>query len=399
MYIDKTEALQAFVTEALAEAAGSYIAIDTEFVRERTYWPHLCLVQIATAKQAVLIDVLQVDVRLLTPLLSHPDIIKVFHAGRQDMEIFWHDLQMIPQPIFDTQIGAMFAGLGEGISYESLIHKLLEVRLDKTSQYTNWAQRPLTEQQQAYAVADVYYLYQAYPLLVQKLQDLGRQQWLCDEIAQLTDPQTYEANLATVWQRIHMPTGRGQNLAVLQDLAAWREQQAQALNYNRSRVIRDEHLACIAMRLPQSLDEIKELLEKMKDLKGDQDALAQSLYDVVSKSLIRLAPTWPQPITRKPTAVDNPYLLELLKLLQRTIADDLEIPMRLLIHKGDLEKLVNRNEQEPVPEEIGCLSGWRHDAFGRYVNQLLGGEIGLTMGQKGLTFKEVVKAVVIPNKL
>jgi ribonuclease D len=389
MYIDKTEALQAFVMETLAEAAGSYIAIDTEFVRERTYWPELCLVQIATAKQTVLIDVLKVDAQLLAPLLIHPDITKVLHAGRQDMEIFWHDLQLMPQPVFDTQIGAMFAGLGEGISYESLVHKLLEERLDKTSQYTNWRQRPLTEQQQAYALADVHYLYQAYPLLIEKLQGLGRQQWLSDEITQLTDPQAYEANLVTVWQRIHMSTGRGQNLAVLQDLAAWREQQAQALNQNRARIIRDEHLAHIAMRLPQSLEDVKGLLEKMNDLKGDRDVLAESLYEVVSKSLVRAVSTWPQAITRKPVAVDKPYLLELLRLLQRAIADDLGIPMRLLIHKGDLEKLANGNEQESASEEIGCLSGWRYEAFGRYVNQLLAGEIGLTVRQKELTLKEV----------
>lgn len=389
MYIDKTEALQAFVTETLAEATGSYIAIDTEFVRERTYWPDLCLVQIATAKQTVLIDVHKVEARFLAPLLSNTDILKVFHAGRQDIEIFWHDLQLMPQPIFDTQIGAMFAGLGEGISYESLVYKILEVRLDKSSQYTNWAQRPLTEHQQAYALADVHYLYQVYPFLVKKLQDLGRQEWLCDEMKLLTDPRTYEANLATMWQRIHMPTSRGQNLAALQDLAAWREQQAQALNWNRARVIRDEHLTRIAMHLPQSLEEVKEFLERMEDIKGEREMIAQSLYEVLSKSLARIASTWPQPASRKSITVDNPYLLELLKLLQWTIAKALEIPMRLLIHKGDLEKLANGNKQDS--EEIGCLSGWRHEAFGCYAQQLLAGEIGLTLGEKGLIFKEVVK--------
>jgi len=391
MYIDNSEILQAFVTETLAEATGSYIAVDTEFVRERTYWPELCLVQVATAKQAVLIDVHKVDVRFLAPLLSDPHIIKVFHAGRQDIEIFWHDLQLMPQPIFDTQIGAMFAGLGEGISYESLIHKLLGLRLDKSSQYTNWAQRPLTEHQQAYALADVQYLYRVYPLLIQKLQDLGRQHWLYDEIKQLTDPHVYEPNCANMWQRIHMPTSRGQNLAALQDLAAWREQQAQALNCNRSRVIRDEHLARIAMHLPQSLENIKELLDKIEDIKVDRETLAQELHEVLSKSLVRVASTWPQPVNRKSINVDNPHLIELLKLLQGIIAGKLAIPMRLLIHKGDLEKLANGTGQGHVDEEIGCLSGWRQEAFGRYAKQLLTGEIGLTMGEQGLAFKECTK--------
>ncbi|MEI8295452.1 MAG: ribonuclease D [Alphaproteobacteria bacterium] len=388
MYIDTTEALQAFIKETICHAAGSYIAIDTEFVRQRTYWADLCLVQIATQSQAVLIDTHKVDVRFLEPLLTHPDIIKVIHAGRQDMEIFWKDLQLIPQPIFDTQIGAMFAGLGEGISYDNLVHKFLDVRLDKTSQYTNWAQRPLTEKQRVYALADVQYLYQVYPLLIQRLQDLGRQDWLCDEIAPLIDPQTYEVNISNVWKRIHI-SARGPSLAVLQDLAAWREEQCQALNYNRARLIRDDHLALIATRMPQSLEELKEVLASTKGIKGDLDALAQTLYEVVSKSLIRPADTWPQPIAHKTISVDNPHLFELIKMLQRAVAEELGIPMRLLIHKGDLEKLSRNEIQE---QEIGCLSGWRYDAFGSSVRKLLSGEIGLTMGQKGIISKEFVNA-------
>lgn len=382
MYIEDNAQLKDFIERILGECRGGHVAIDTEFIRERTYWPDLCLVQIASANHAAAIDMLKTDVRLLEPLLHAPDVLKVFHAAHQDIEIFWHLLEMMPLPFFDTQIGAMFAGMGEGISYEILIQKLLTIKLDKTSQYTNWAQRPLSEKQISYALADAQYLYLAYPILNKLLKDLGRQDWLCEEMAQVVDPKTYDLDPLDAWRRIHMPTGRGQNLAVLQDLAAWRDREARQSNVNRGRVIRDEYLIKIAQRLPRTFEDLNKCLQGGAGCRIDD--VAELLFEVTTKSLLRSQNTWPHAYGRKPESVKDPLLMDLLRLTQRAIAQDLGIPPRLLVQKGDLEKLVNEGERD----NVACLSGWRERAFGRYVIQLLTGELGLTNGKRGLTLQK-----------
>lgn len=384
MFIEDNAQLESFIEKILHDCKGTHVAIDTEFIREKTYWPDLCLVQVAVANQAVTIDALKTDIHLLKPLLLAPDILKVFHAAHQDVEIFWHRLKVMPTPFFDSQIGAMFAGMGEGISYESLVQKLLTIKLDKSSQYTNWAQRPLSEQQISYALADVQYLYLVYPVLSMLLKDLGRQEWLIEELAQVIDPKTYDLDPQDAWRRIHMPAGRGQNLAVLQDLAAWREREAMQANVNRARIIRDEYFIKIALRLPKTLDSVKQCLSGGQGCRVDQ--LTEPLFEIVTKSLARSPNTWPHTQGRKPEPVKDILLLDLLRIAQRTIAQQLGIPARLLIKKGDLEKLVN----DGINDSVVCLSGWRYEAFGRALKKILSGKIGITQGQKGVAIKELI---------
>lgn len=376
MLIHNCHALKEFVQSTLVSEKGGFICVDTEFRRETTYWPELCLVQIATSTQAVVIDALAVDIHALLPLLTESSILKVFHSGRQDLEIFLHDLGCLPYPYYDTQIAAMYASMGESISYDNLIHKMLGCRVDKTLQYTDWTLRPLNERQIQYALSDVTYLRQVYPLLCQRLEDMGRSHWPLDEMAIYTDPAHYGVDVHDVWLRVHMSAGKGQSLAFVQDLAAWRELKAQQLNYNRSRVLKDEVLVKLSLKAPGTKADLIRLLPSAVQAWGDE------IWDVLEKTRLRPMEDWPHWPGRAMMNPKHMALHDFLKLFQKQRAEDLNLPARLLIGRGDLEKLAQGER-----EDVACFNGWRFEAFGQDLQDLLQGRKSLTIEGERLTLK------------
>ncbi|HSV29168.1 MAG TPA: ribonuclease D, partial [Candidatus Omnitrophota bacterium] len=250
-------------TASLAEfcqrlASAPYVTVDTEFMREKTYYPQLCLVQIGGPDDAKAIDPLApgIDLEPLFELLRNPKVLKVFHAARQDVEIFLHMMGSVPAPLFDTQVAAMVCGFGDAVSYENLASQLARARIDKSMRFTDWALRPLTEKQVQYALGDVTHLRVAYEKLVKKLEKNGRIEWLAEEMAELTTPETYRVNPENAWKRLKPRSSSPKFLAVLKELAAWREREAQERDIPRQRIVRDENLMEIAAHHPTSVEEL-----------------------------------------------------------------------------------------------------------------------------------------------
>ena len=253
--IADSETLAAFCQR---QTKAGFVAVDTEFMRDKTYWPQLCLVQVAGPDEAAAIDPLApgIDLRPLYDLMAEATVLKVFHAARQDIEIFFNLAGAVPTPIFDTQVAAMVCGFGEAVSYETLASRLAGAHIDKSSRFTDWAQRPLTERQLAYALADVVPLRLVYEKLAARLATSGRSSWLAEEMAVLTDPATYRLDPAEAWRRLRLRSNNRRLLAMVQALAAWREQAAQQRNLPRNRVLRDESLLEIAAHAPHSVTEL-----------------------------------------------------------------------------------------------------------------------------------------------
>lgn len=333
-----------------------FVTVDTEFVREKTYWPHLCLIQIGTLEDAVIIDPLATDMdfKPLIDLFKDPTITKVFHSARQDLEIFWHLWKTLPTPLFDTQIAAMVCGVGESLGYEALTLKLLGIQLDKAQQYTNWAHRPLSDKQLEYARADVQHLVIIYEKLRANLTKLGRTPWLEDEQAILTTAETYQINPWDAWKRIKIRTKNPRVLATLQDSAAWREDLAQSHNLSRRRILTDEVLIQLAAAPP---NKIEELNERFPMLAPDY---LKSLFDIFQKSAQRSSGTWPVIPHTKPLSEDQKKKLDHLKEALANTAEELGVPARLIAKKDDLEELALTNFTSGR-----LLSGWRFEAFGR----------------------------------
>src|SRR5882672_8348861 len=239
-------------------AKAEYIAVDTEFMRDKTYYPQLCLVQIAGPEEAAAIDTLApgVDLKPLFALLLDPAVIKVFHAARQDIETFFHIAGVIPTPLVDTQVAAMVCGFGDAVSYENLAAKLAGARIDKSSRFTDWAQRPLTDRQLQYALSDVTHLRPAYEHLARRLAKTGRSKWVAEEMAVLISPATYRLEPSEAWRRIKFRNDKPRALAILREIAAWREEEAQRRDLPRGRILKDESLCEIAAHAPYNVDEL-----------------------------------------------------------------------------------------------------------------------------------------------
>jgi ribonuclease D len=253
--ITDTSELAAFCRR---QAAVDFVTIDTEFMRDRTFWPQLCLMQAAGPAEVAVIDPLADGIELgpFFELLADPTVLKVFHAARQDLEIFYYLGDVIPKPLFDTQVAAMVCGFGESAGYETLVAKLAGGRIDKTSRFANWAQRPLSERQLRYAVADVTYLRPVYERLRRRLDQSGRASWLEEEMAVLTDPNTYRVDPRTAWLRLKTKSGDPRFLAVLRELAAWREEEAMRRDQPRGRILRDDCLMDIAAHAPETAEQL-----------------------------------------------------------------------------------------------------------------------------------------------
>lgn len=368
-FITQSSDLRAFCERA---SKSSYITIDTEFIRETTYWPQLCLIQVGIEGEAVAIDPLakNIDLQPLFELLQNQNIIKVLHSGRQDIEIFYHLTGKIPAPIFDTQIAAMVCGFGESVGYDVLVQKFAKVSLDKSSRYTNWAQRPLSEKQLAYALGDVIHLRVIYERLHSKIIEEDRLHWLQDEVAILEDPNTYAIDPYSVWQKIRVRSPKPRMLAILREIAAWREITAQQRNVPRGRVLREEVMIELAAASPRSASE----MSRMRGLSSSfiEGEEGKTVLELIEKAHSLPLEDCPQTKKDEPSPPGASALVEMLKLLLKIKSDKYNVAAKLLATSADLETIA-RSSDPKVP----ALEGWRREVFGNAALALKAGKVAI----------------------
>jgi ribonuclease D len=359
-----------------------YITVDTEFMREKTYWPQLCLVQVASAEEAQAIDPLApgIDLSPLFELLANPKVLKVFHAARQDVEIFLHLSGAIPAPLFDTQVAAMVCGFGDAVSYETLAAQLARARIDKTLRFTDWAQRPLTDRQLHYALSDVTHLRLAYEKLQKRLDRDGRSEWLAEEMALLAQPSTYLVEPAEAWRRLKPRSSSPRFLMVLKELAAWREREAQERDVPRQRIIRDEALIEIAAHAPLAVDDLARTRGLSKGAaEGRQGA---ALLEAVRRALATPESDWPVPAERNELPRGLGPVVDLLKVLLKLKCDEHEVAQKLIACTSDLEYIAADDNAE-----VPALHGWRRTIFGEDALRLKHGRIGLALAKDGKSLR------------
>ncbi|MFN4222560.1 MULTISPECIES: ribonuclease D [Novosphingobium] len=368
-------------TDALADlcerlAKADFITVDTEFMRENTYWPELCLVQIADDKEAAAIDPLApgLDMSpLLDLLVDNEDVLKVFHAGGQDVEIIYNLTGKTPHPIFDTQIAMMAISQSEQIGYSNLVESWLGLTIDKGARFTDWSRRPLTERQIEYAIGDVTHLAKIFPKLLKRLIKTGRGEWLDIEMEKLADPENYRTDMDTVWQKIRAPSRNPAVLGRLKALAAWREREAMDKNIPRGRIMRDETLADIASHPPRDQAD----LAKVRGLSAgwkDNDIgrrLMQTLADATPLSEAEMPPKTPR---GAPLGKEGALVADLLKLLLKIRSREIDIAARLLARSDDLE-LLAAGQRKNLP----ILEGWRFEQFGRDALELVEGKLAFAV--------------------
>ena len=368
-----TEALAAFCSKA---AQAPYVTVDTEFLRERTYFAQLCLVQLAMPgvddAQAVLVDPLAEGISLdpLYALFRNPDVIKVFHAARQDLEIFHVEGGVVPRPLFDTQVAAMVCGFGDQVGYETLVRKIARANLDKSSRFTDWSRRPLSDAQKTYALADVTHLRQIYEYLKAELARTKRTQWLEEELAQLTDASSYIVDPDAAWQRLKLRTSSGRTLAIAKELAAFRERYAQQKNIPRSRVIKDDALIELASTKPRSLADLSKSRLLLRDARKGE--IAEGLVAAVVAGLDMPAERQPEMPEGRDRSNLNSALADLLRVLLKAKAEEAGVATKLIASSADLDDIA-------CGDHNGIwATGWRREVFGNDALRLVRGEIALS---------------------
>jgi ribonuclease D len=353
-----------------------FVTIDTEFLRETTYYPLLCVAQMASADEAVVIDALApgIDLAPFYALMANEKVTKVFHAARQDIEIVWHAAKLIPHPIFDTQVAAMVLGYGDSISYDQLVQRITGDALDKSHRFTDWTRRPLSEAQLRYAISDVTHLREVYLKLVEDLRQRGRAEWVEDEMRVLTSPETYRLEPENAWQRLKTRVRKPKELAVLIEVAAWREREAQARDVPRSRVLKDEVIADIAVQAPTSAENLTHLRSLPKGF--ERSRWGEAILAAVARGLARDTKTLPRPM-RAQSAANGAAVVELLKVLLRMVSERHHVAAKVIATVDDLERIA-ADDAADVP----ALTGWRHELFGEKALALKHGRLALTM-EKG----------------
>ena len=373
-----------------SDAAGyPYITVDTEFLRERTYYSKLCLIQIAYPgegdENAVLVDPLSADISLesLYDLFRNEAVVKVFHAARQDLEIFFIDAGVIPKPLFDTQVAAMVCGFGDQVGYETLVRKVAKQSLDKSSRFTDWSRRPLTDAQKTYALADVTHLRVIYEKLAAKLAKNKRAHWVEEELQSLTNPETYITRPEEAWKRVKTRTNSARMLGIVRALAEFREAHAQSNNIPRNRVFKDDALIELASTKPQSFDDLQRSRLLLREArKGD---IAKGILAAVASALA-LQPEYLPQVDKKEDAPDsNPALSEMLRVLLKAKTEHLGVAAKLVAAASDLDAMAAGERN------LDMLRGWRAEVFGDEAKRLCQGEIGLVA--KG----RVVTTFELPN--
>ena len=360
-----------------------YITVDTEFLRERTYYPKLCLIQLAIPgdqeNSAVLIDPLEgnLDLSPLYKLFLDSDIVKVFHAARQDLEIFFHDKNIIPSPLFDTQLAAMVCGFGEQVGYETLVRSICKVNLDKSSRFTDWSLRPLSNNQQQYALADVTHLRQIYEYLKEQLKRNQRETWLEEELNILKNPETYITRPNEAWRRIKSRSNSSKFLGIVARLAEFRETYAQKNNIPRNRVLKDDALMELASLKPKSFDDLSRSRLLLRDARKGK--IAKGILDSI-KAAEDLKFEQVNYVTKVPKSLNgNSALSDMLRVLLKAKSEELGVAAKLIANSSDLDSIASGERTVPA------LSGWRHQIFGREALELCDGKVGLVLQGKNIT--------------
>lgn len=370
--ITKTEDLAAFCARA---AECEYVTADTEFLRERSYYSKLCLIQLALPtrgeEDAVLVDPIAGDLSLepLYELFRDSSVVKVFHAARQDLEIFHVDAGLIPEPLFDTQVAAMVCGFGEQVGYETLVRKIARKSLDKTSRFTDWSRRPLTEAQQKYALADVTHLRDIYEFLARKLAETKREKWVAEEIEILRDPETYIVRPEEAWKRVKTRNGSGRFLAVVQELARFRENYAQSRNIPRNRVFKDDALVELASTKPATTKDLSRSRLLLREARKGE--IAEGILKAIEGGMGVPASDVPKPDRSREKLQVNPALADLLRVLLKAKTEEYSVASKLIASAADLDA-ISAGERD-----VPALKGWRKEVFGRDALRLCDGKIGL----------------------
>jgi len=364
-------------------AAHPYVTVDTEFLRETTYYSKLCLIQMASPEEAILVDPLApgLDLAPFFALMANPAVVKVFHSARQDVEIIWFMGHVIPTPLFDTQVAAMVCGYGDSVSYEQLVSDLARARIDKTSRFTDWSRRPLTEQQVNYALGDVTHLRAVYEALRAQLAASGREDWLADEMAVLTSPATYDTNPDDAWLKLGGRLRKTRDALVLRDLAAWREREARSRDVPRSRILKDDALIDIAVNAPRTAEALGQLRSTPNGFErsragGEIIAVIKGALDKDPRSI-----TLPSKERGRST---NGALMDLLKVLLKAVSENEKVAPKLIATTDDLEAIAADDNADAQ-----ALKGWRRTIFGERALALKHGRIGVVVDKGKVSFVDL----------
>ena len=364
---------------------SDFVTVDTEFIRESTYWPELCLIQLASPDIAVIVDPLspEIDLSPLFKLMANTNVVKVFHAARQDVEIIYKLGNIIPAPLFDTQIAGSVCGFGESVSYEQIVERITGEHIDKSSRYTDWSRRPLSDKQLSYALADVTHLRDVYKYLKEKLEKNGRTHWIDDEMEILTSPKTYIMPNDEAWKRIKGRIRKPRELAVLQQVAAWREQEAKNRNVPRGRILKDECLVEIAIQRPK--DEMA--LSRLRSIpKGwEHSGGAAELLKAVQKGLSVGLDNLPTIHKHVATGNGTAAAIELLRVLLKLVADEEDIAPRIIANNDELEKIAKQDHLDT----LSAMQGWRYNIFGKKAEKMLNGHLGFYFHNGKILTKEL----------
>lgn len=375
--ITTTEALDALCTRLRRETV---VTVDTEFMRERTYWPELCVVQLAGDAEVAVVDTLApgIDLASLGALLADEAVMKVFHAARQDIEIFVLRFGDVPRPMFDTQVAAMVAGFGDQVGYDSLVAATTGGHIDKAHRFSDWAARPLSPAQINYAAADVTHLRRVYEKLLARLEKDGRVDWVGEEMAVLGDPATYQPDPEQMWERLRPRTSNRRMLAALRAIAAWREREAQKSNIPRGRMLKDEALLEIAASAPDSVDALSRMRGVTRGFA--EGRMGAGLLAAIAEARALPDSALPEAPNQRDTPKASPALVSLLKVLLAAKCEEHHVAPKLVANSNDIDRIAS--EDEPA---IPALSGWRRDVFGADALALKAG--GVALGVEGKRIK------------
>jgi ribonuclease D len=353
--------------------ASEFVTVDTEFIRETTFWPELCLIQMASPDGEFLIDPLAPGIELAPffELMADESVVKVFHAARQDIEIIFHRGGLIPHPVFDTQVAAMVCGFGDSVSYDQLVNKIAGVRLDKSSRFTDWRRRPLSDKQLEYALADVTHLITVYRHLAAELERENRAHWLNEEMEVLTARETYDPHPQDAWKRLKMRNAKPQQLAIAQAIAAWRELEARERNVPRGRILKDEALVEIAQQMPRDTEALGRLRGVPRG--WERSSAAAGLMEAVTAALAIPKEELPRPQRHQPPSEGTNAAAELLKVLLKLVAEKEGVAPKVLASSDDIDRIASNGENA----EVAALHGWRREVFGDKALQLVRGEIAI----------------------
>src|SRR5215471_2178121 len=356
------------------------ITVDTEFLRETTYYPLLCVVQMASPDEAVVVDALAdgIDLKPFFALMANEKVLKVFHAARQDIEIIWHRANIVPHPIFDTQVAAMVLGYGDSIAYDQLVQRITGHRPDKTHRFTDWSRRPLTREQIHYAVSDVTHLRDVFSALDADLKKRGRNEWVSEEMEVLTSPRTYDFHPERAWERLKTRVRKPKELAVLMEVAAWREQEAQSRDVPRSRVLKDDAVGDIATHAPASIERLGHLRSLPKGF--ERSKWGAEVLAAVQRGLARDPSTLPK-LEKPRNNANGAAIVELLKVLLRMTSERHAVASKVIATVDDLELIAADDNAD-----VGALHGWRRELFGEAALALKHGRLALAI-ERGRVIK------------